>query len=75
MAIKITYLPPGPEAEKLRQMFKRLLFGSLRPAKRSRVHDFAIVLVQALRDAVHVPRVECPKPFVDEFDLRRIRAF
>ena len=44
-ALKITYLPLGPEAEKPRQIFKYLLFGSFWLAKRSRVHDIAIVLV------------------------------
>ena len=44
-ALKITYLPLGPEPEKPRQIFKYLLFGSFWPAKRSRVHDIAIVLV------------------------------
>ena len=44
-ALKITYLPLGPEAEKSRQIFKYLLFGSLWLAKRSQVHDIAIVLV------------------------------
>ena len=75
VAIKTPYLPLSPEVENPGHILKPLLFCFLRLAERSRVHDIAIVLVQALRDAIHVPRVKCLKPFVDEFDLWGIRAF
>ena len=75
VTIKITYLPLDPEAETPRQILKPLLFGLLWLSERSRVHDIAIVPVQALRDAVDVPRVECPKPFMVEFDLWGIGTF
>lgn len=71
----IIYLPLGPEVEKLHKILKILLFGPLRLAKRSRVNDVAIVLMQVLRNKVHVPRLESVKPFVEDLDLWGIEGF
>ena len=75
VATSIIYLPLGPEVEKLHKILKILLFGPLWLTKRSRVNDVAIVLMQVLRDKVHVPRLESVKPFVEYFDLRGIGGF
>ena len=58
-ATNITHLPVGPKLENTRNLFKRLLFGVLWPAKRSRVSGMAIILVQVLRDRLQVLR--CPR--------------
>ena len=68
-ATNITYLKLGPDAVKPRDILKKLLFGLLWLAERSRVIGMAIVLGQTLREVVQVLRLDCLKPFVDIFDL------
>ena len=71
----ITYLDLGPEAAKSRNMLKPLISVLVGSANRSRISGMAVILVQGLRDGVHIYLFERPTPLTNEFDLWRIGAF